>query len=465
MNRQALEAHPLIQPVMRIFRKVGIDLAVFYTAGTKLFQAAVQFAVLGALAKNLSPFEQGYYYTFQSVLALQIFFELGMTSVLIQVTSHEAATLDLARSHELQDSSTASERLSSLLHHLIRWYLVASTLFFVSVFVIGLFFFYRSNGGLLPRQWVGAWLLSTFMTAISMTFQAIIAFTEGIGRINAAAKVRAALGISTVLTLFASMSIGGGLYSPGLSLLVGISVGALFLLNGNRAILISIWWKHNPSLIINWTKSLWGFQWRMALSWISGYLIFQFSTPVVFKLLGSVEAGKYGITQQVANGISALSMAWATTRQARWGRWIAINDRASLDADFKATLKRTVGVNIALSAVFLGFMVVGSAFLPEYLGRFAPIEVAITFLACGVLNQVVFTEAIYLRAHKTEPFLITSVSGAIAMGVGSLFVARHGIFPISLLYLSVTIFIGLLWGTKIFFSEKRKWEALSRANS
>ncbi|HNY29697.1 MAG TPA: hypothetical protein PKO15_02310 [Fibrobacteria bacterium] len=448
----------LIKPLILILKRVGIDQAVFYTAGAKLFQAMVQFAVLGALAKNLSPYEQGYYYTFQSVLALQIFFELGMTSVLIQATSHEAAPLDLAGGERVPESSEAGRRLASLLHYLVRWYLTASVLFFVCVLIVGVVFFEKSQGGLQMQQWVGAWLLSTLMTAVSMVFQAIVAFSEGIGRISLAAKVRAVQGVCTVLTLFVAMTFGLGLYSPGAALFVGLFAGGAMLWKANKNVLLEIWRQMDPDLKIHWTKDLWGFQWRMALSWVSGYLIFQFSTPVVFKLLGSVEAGKYGITQQVVNGISALSMAWATTRQARWGRWIAMNDRFALDADFRATLKRTFAVNALLAVVFVGVMEIGRWFFPIYTDRFAPLSVTIVLLSCGAANQIIFTQATYLRAHKQEPFLWVSIAGAVLVGVGSFVFAHMGILAVATVYLFSTLVVGLGAGTWIFVSKKREWQ-------
>lgn len=449
---------------MRSLRKFGINKAVFYTAGTKLFQAGIQFAVLAVMAKGLSPAEQGYYYTFQSVLALQIFFELGMTGILIQVTSHEAATLDTINVTEISEG-LRSQRLSSLLRYLVSWYTKASSLFFICVLASGIVFFMRSKGGLEIRQWIGPWFLSTLMTAFSMIFQAMIAFTEGLGRVSKAAKVRAVFGVSTAITLLLTMYLGAELYSSGVALFVGVFIGIYILAKENGAILSSIW-KCNSSLVkISWTKELWGFQWRIALSWISGYLIFQFSTPVVFKLLGSVEAGKYGITQQVGNGISALSMAWATTRQAQWGRWIANGDRMSLDRDFRITLKRTVGVNGVLAGIFMIFMLIGPYWIPRYVDRFASIEVAGILILCGLVNQIIFTEALYLRAHKAEPFLITSLVGAAIMGTGSLVVAHFGIHAVAILYLVSNIAIGLVWGTRIFMREKLKWENLANTQS
>jgi len=49
------------------------------------------------IATFLTKSEQGYYYTFGSVLGLTVFFELGLSYVIIQFTSHEMAGLKNGR--------------------------------------------------------------------------------------------------------------------------------------------------------------------------------------------------------------------------------------------------------------------------------------------------------------------------------------------------------------------------------
>lgn len=396
------------------------------------------------------------------MLALQIFFELGMSSVLIQVTSHEAAHLDLVNQSHIEASSQTSRRLSSLFHYLVKWYAAAGGLFLICVFTIGVIFFQRGSRELALGQWIGGWALSSMTTAAFMIFQALVSFLEGIGRISQAAKLRAVQGVVSVVTLFAAIQSGAGLYSPGIALVVGLLVGCGVLANGNWKVLASIWGEPKPDVEVNWTKEMWGFQWRIALSWMSGYLIYQFSTPVVFKLLGSVEAGRYGITQQVVNGISALSMAWTTTRQARWGKWIATGDRNQLNKDFRLTLIRTTGVNLLLALIFISGLVFVKAEFPQYAVRFAEMPVVAGLFFAGMLNQVIFTEAVYLRAHRTEPLLAPSIAGAVVIGGGNLIAAKSSIFHVAMLYLATTIVIGLLWGTIIFIREKRRRDLESK---
>ena len=44
---------------------------------------------LAAIVGRLSAAEQGYYYTFNSLLALQVFVDLGLTTVIVQFAGHK----------------------------------------------------------------------------------------------------------------------------------------------------------------------------------------------------------------------------------------------------------------------------------------------------------------------------------------------------------------------------------------
>src|SRR5665647_910123 len=77
----------------KYLRLLGVDQAIAYTLlgrGWGLFSGLV---MLLLVVRYLTPDEQGYYYTFASILALQIFFELGMSYVVMQSASHERAYL------------------------------------------------------------------------------------------------------------------------------------------------------------------------------------------------------------------------------------------------------------------------------------------------------------------------------------------------------------------------------------
>jgi len=72
-------------------QKIGIDKAIAYTVLSRGFQAMGSNVSMLLITRFLTQVEQGYYYTFGSILAMQIFFELGLNGIIVQYVAHEAA--------------------------------------------------------------------------------------------------------------------------------------------------------------------------------------------------------------------------------------------------------------------------------------------------------------------------------------------------------------------------------------
>ena len=75
--------------------------------------------VAGAVTVLLLPLwlgkvEQGYYFTFSSLLALQIFFELGMNQVVVQIVSHNFAHVQVDSDGKFGGDARRLARLASL---------------------------------------------------------------------------------------------------------------------------------------------------------------------------------------------------------------------------------------------------------------------------------------------------------------------------------------------------------------
>src|ERR1035437_1129240 len=72
---------------------VGVDRAIGFTVLARFWTSSAGLVTVLLIAKFLSRAEQGYYYTFSSLVALQIVFELGFSFVILQMASHERANL------------------------------------------------------------------------------------------------------------------------------------------------------------------------------------------------------------------------------------------------------------------------------------------------------------------------------------------------------------------------------------
>jgi len=91
-------------------------LAIFFTIIARLVQGIGGMALLFLISKFLTIEEQGYYFTFGSVVAIQIFFELGLNTIITQFAAHENAKLKWNEFNQISGDKISLSRLSSLLH-------------------------------------------------------------------------------------------------------------------------------------------------------------------------------------------------------------------------------------------------------------------------------------------------------------------------------------------------------------
>ena len=80
---------------------LGLDRAVGFTVLARFWGSAAGLVTVLLIARFLTPAEQGYYYTFGSLVAIQMIFELGFSFVILQMASHERARLSISADYEI----------------------------------------------------------------------------------------------------------------------------------------------------------------------------------------------------------------------------------------------------------------------------------------------------------------------------------------------------------------------------
>ena len=104
-----------------IINKLGIDGPIAYTSLTRIIQAIGGLVSVALVASLLDSIEQGFYYTFASILAIQVFFELGLNGIITQFVAHEIALLnEVGNIYEGNEANLS--RIASLLHFTIKWF-------------------------------------------------------------------------------------------------------------------------------------------------------------------------------------------------------------------------------------------------------------------------------------------------------------------------------------------------------
>lgn len=437
---------------------MGIDHAVVYTLAGRGWGLLSGIVMLLLVVRYLTPDEQGYYYTFASVLAMQIFFELGMSVVVMQFASHEMAHLRWSEAETVEGDTNAKNRLHSLFLLVTKWYGVIAALLIAVILPAGWIFF-SSNHPYAGVNWQFAWIWLVFAAAANIFFMPLLALLEGCGRIAEIARLRLYQNVIGSLLAWGVLVGGGGLQAmPAMSTGLALTV-FIWLWRTKRAFFQSLFVHDVAGGGIKWKTEIWPFQWKIALSWLSGYFIFQLFTPVLFAYRGAVEAGQMGMSIAIANALMSLAMAWMNTKVPSFGGLVAKRDYINLDRIYSLTLFRSLGVMVAGGGLLctINYVIhLAHAHLVERI--LDPLPFTLLMLAT-TLNYITYTQAAYLRAHKEEPFLMISLVSAILIGVLTFSLGReYGSTGIMSGYLAVCGIVGFGWGSAIFFSKRREWQ-------
>ena len=419
-----------------------IDHHTLYTLVYRFWGVIAGGATILVLPLYITPDAQGYYYTFSSLLALQVFFELGFNQVI---------SLQVSHSYGFFKNDKLDDGFNDLLFFVHRWYLVVCILFLVLVGLGGVLFFSYKNDEA-TNNWIGIWLLLVIFNALNLWLSPNLAILEGFGKVGQVARLR-----------FLQSFIGFALFWVALNLNFGI--WAMVFIPATASISTYFWlykmgavpkyYKNKPTIGINWKKNILPMQWRIAVSWISGYLIFNLFNPIIFQKFGSIEAGKIGMSLSIFSAISTIGMSWVNAKSPEFAVYISEGKRKNLNILFRETFAKSLAAVFGMSILFILFILIflkKNIYIAE---RIAPIDVLILLAVASVVNTAIFSMAIYMRAHKEEPMLFQTITCGVLIGFSTLYGSEISLIMIFILYVTVLTLISLPW-TIITFNKYRK---------
>jgi len=439
-----------------IGRVLGLDRAVGFTVLARFWSSAAGLVTVALIARFLSPAQQGYYYTFGSLVALQIVFELGFSYVILQLASHERAELSISGDYEIRGAPIAHARLASVIQKSVRWYSVAAVLMAGTLLPAGFYFFSTHQHAGQTVSWQFPWCFAALMAALNFQIDPFLSFLEGCGYVPEVARLRFMQSATGSLLAWIVLIKHHGLFAPSMMLL-GMAAASLVWLTGKRKLLLGLLRHPVGTHRILWNQEVWPFQWRIAVSWLSGYFLFWIFNPVLFAFRGPVEAGKMGMSLSLANAIQAIAVSWVSTKSAPFGTLIARKEYRRLDETFFQALRQSFAVSLAGALIaWLGCIYLNSRHFNFAQRLLDPFSLGILLLYM-VVNVIISSEAYYLRAHKQEVFFVNSLIGAVAVTVCTfIFGRRYGATGI-VISTCLLNWIGLVWATYKFRKYRRIW--------
>jgi hypothetical protein len=440
-----------------------VDSSLRYALGTRLWQTLASCLTLLFILRGTKPAEQGVYYTFASLANLQIFFELGLSFVILQTTSHYFKSLAWGEHGAIYGAQSERLVLLAFARKALWIYFGIGCLFLVLMLPVGLLFF-GEQPDLSSRDIHMAWVLLVVGMTLNLFCAPILAMLEGSGKVTDIYRLRLKQLVGANILAWIVFYLTNALFL----IVINTWVTALstfgWLVITHRHFLSTIAHTVFKKLSFSWRKEIWPMQWRIGISWVSGYFINQLFIPLLYHYQGAVISGQMGICLLLANMLGLFAITLVTIRSPKMGELVARGERSDLDSVFFVAFCQSIVVFILGTVAILGL----GAILHDHpiMHRFLPwSEMAILFLAY-FFSHIMGILSLYLRAHRLELFAPLSVVGAVLMAGCAWYGAmNYGAWGVTWGIFIVNAGYGLPSALWLWMKFKRTWRKNNESNT
>jgi hypothetical protein len=392
------------------------------TRGT---QALVLLSAAICVVWRLNGVEQGVFFFFISLGTLLQLSDFGLSYASLQTASHFSATTG--------GTSFASFRRKA--HQLNFGILLAAALAITAVGALIL----RSKLGLADPEvhWVSPWLAFMLTVFLTQLVNLELTLIEGGKSAPLAWCVRLIQELVAGIVFITALLGGAGLWS-------------LAAYWGMRFLFTVAWLSTTrqgfarttaaESAHFDWHKEVWAFQWKLGLSSLCGFLIFQAFNPIVLLEQGPVVAGRFSMSLALMNILLMVTTVWPFSQAARYGALVRRQRYGELRHAFR--IMCAASTITAMAGALLLFLCLAwlGEYRPEYADRFADPFTTGLLLATAVVHHITQCFSVLLRAERRDPLLPFTLLGSVLTIVAVWTCARFGqVSDIALANLIVTL--------------------------
>ena len=454
----------------RVLDKIGVDEAIGFAVASKIWQLLTGPITQFLMIVRFTPALQDYYYAFNNLLGLQVFVELGLHVILINVSSHEWANLQL-RDGRIEGDPEAKSRLISLGRMMILWYGILALVFSVGASITG-FVFFRESAALTVEvnplraqvQWIYPWIVLVILNGLQLPALPMTAILEGCHQIGVVNRIRCFQAVMGTLVVWLAISNGAGLWS-----LVGASavrlIGETYLILVRYRSFFEAFWSPPESSRIDWKREILPLQWRIAVQGVLLWLANQMPLLLIFQERPEGEAARLGMTWTILTAFQGAALAWIETRRPVFGTLVAEKRYADLDRLFFRLTRISMFIMTLVTSLFcIGVWWVGArseGVFSRISERLLPLEATLLFSVALVLIQFALCTNLYVRAHKRDPFLLASIASSLSVAGAQLWLGTlYGSTGIGLGYLLGIGCVQVPLWTLIWIQTRKEWHQI-----
>jgi hypothetical protein len=371
----------------------------------------------------LSESQQGYWYLFIGLSALSVFADLGFANIILQFSAHEYAFLKFTGEGLLFGPEKYLWRLSSFFRFMIKWIILMCSCVFPVIYIIGYIYFRNDD---VVNIYMLPWTFFLIGVLINFFNNVVLYFIEGLNKIEDTQKIRLKVAFINTFVVSITLILKGNIYA----LIFGTLVSAIV----NLLLIIIYFGKLIKQMInitkdekYNWEKEVKPLFVKYAISFSCGYFISSIYVPLAHYLYGPLFSGKVGISLALTNTIYGISYIWLNSISPTMNIYIARHNWKELDFVFKKRLIFAISTYLIFSIGIGFFMLFFSKYhiFEKIISRFLPMKEMIVLLLSYMLLIPVSAWGLYLRGHKKEPYLVSSIIQAGLVVLATILIGRY----------------------------------------
>lgn len=375
------------------------------------------------IAHFLSEETQGYWYSFISICAMSVFADLGFTAILSQFAAHEIKSLRI-ENNKFKISNAGEElalkKLGSLFKFSRKWIFLTVVIAYPIIYLIGMFLYISKNSSI---EWQIPWLIFIIFSAISFYFGSLLSFVEGCNQVARVQMIRFTTGTINSVFIIVALILHFNLFALSLGTAF-TSLVLLFLIISKYGALFRQLKDVSKDFTYDWRSSIFKLLWKYAITFTSGYLVFQIYTPLAFSRFGAEFAGKIGMTMNMMMAGFTISNIWLSSTSPKLNALTADRDWTNLDILFKQRFISGLLVLITGLTCFIVADVLLKDKL-QFFQRVLPILPLTIIVFAWSLQYVINGMAMYMRLHKEEPIVGIAIFAAVLNGSLTLFFVNY----------------------------------------
>jgi len=401
--------------------------------------------IIAAILLFLDVTEQGFWYTFISLSALTGLAELGFTTIISQFVSHEYANLRI-RNGYLVGKRISLDKAFGLVRYAVRVYCYIVPIAILILIAIGGYFFSSES-----YQILVIWLFYCILSGFNLVVSLLQSIYQGFDKVYKTHIIKVLSNILSIFILVLALASDLGLAALPVSMAVLMLTSSLLVFSVDKR----FWCQIIRHKIINkhsWFHEIISLQSKYAVSFLCGYFIFNLFVPLSFKYQGAIIAGQLGLTLTIAKAMSAFTYVWIHSKLPTMNMMAARKQRKDLKNLFLLKAKLSM-FTFFCGAITLILLAVIANEYSLYQTRVLKLPEILLVLSSEMAVVCMSIYAIYVRAHKIEPFHYSSLISAIFIAIIAFyFITESDVYN---LYIALNIFQWLVMLPMFIFAGKK----------